>query len=154
MLCLLHYDSMNISAAVLGKSLGVTKILAFVRKPSYEAAYKASNVDIIVKMSDLIFNKIIMEIEQPPVKEIVHLGVGKVEIYSLIVSNRSKSLNMKIKDIALSPKFPKKCIIIGIYRDKDDEFHIPRGDHILKENDELFFVTHSEHLKQLTKILL
>src|SRR6056297_1590313 len=122
LLSFLHSDSQNISTAILAKTLGVPKVLAFVRKHTYEDAYKAAGVDITVKLSDLLINQIVMEIEKPPVKEIANLGPKRANIYALQIPQKSKSVNKKIKKITKNKEFPKESVFIGIYREKEEEY--------------------------------
>ena len=154
MLCLLNNDSDNIAASVLAKSLNVPRIIAFARKPMYEDAYKAAGVDIVIRLSDLLLNQIIMEIEQPPVKEIAKLGTGNVGIYAVNIPENSKGMNKSIKDITSDKKFPVESVFIGIYREKEDHFLIPRGNNHIKPNDRIFLVSKNQYIKKITKILL
>lgn len=153
-LSLLHNDSQNISTSILAKTLGVNKVLAFVRKPTYVDAYKAAGVDVTVKLSDLLVNQIVMEIEKPPVKEIANLGPKRANIYALQIPQKSKSVNKKIKKITKNKEFPKESVFIGIYREKEEEYLIPRGNNVIQPEDEIFLVAKAEHIKKISKILI
>ena len=95
-----------------------------------------------------------MEIEQPPVKEIAKLGRGNVGIYAIKIPENSKGSSKSIKDITSDRKFPVESVFIGIYRDNEDQFLIPRGNNHIKPNDRIFLVSKTEHIKKISKILL
>ena len=60
---------------------------------------------------------------------------------------------MSVKDIGQSSKFPEECVIMGIYRGENDEFFIPRGNNVIREGDELFLISKSQHMKAATDFL-
>ncbi|KQC11837.1 MAG: hypothetical protein APR63_12125 [Desulfuromonas sp. SDB] len=154
LLCLLKHDSDNIAATVLAKSLGVPRILAFIRKPIYEHAYQAAGADIVIKLSDLLINQIIMEIEQPSVKEIATMGGGKVGIYAFLIPPHASCINLTIKEITEKKEFPVESVFIGIFREKQGIFLIPRGNNKLMEQDRVFIVSKSQFVKKISRFLL
>jgi len=154
LLSFLHSDPQNISTSILAKTLGVRKVLAFVRKMNYEDAYKAAGVDMTVKLSDLLVNQIIMEIEKPPVQEIANLGTNRANIYAVQIPEKSKSVNKSIKEITNNKKFPKESVFIGIFREQEDKYMIPRGAHKIKQGDQIFLVSKPEHIKSISGILI
>ncbi|TYB31440.1 MAG: TrkA family potassium uptake protein [Candidatus Mcinerneyibacterium aminivorans] len=154
LLSFLHSDPQNISTAILARTLGVSKVLAFVRKHTYEEAYKAAGVDTTVKLSDLLINQIVMEIEKPPVKEIANLGPKRANIYAIQIPTSSKNINKTIEEITGVKKFPQESVFIGIYREKEDKYLIPRGNNVLQENDEVFIVSKPENINSISKLLI
>ncbi len=151
--CLMRNDADNISCALLAKSLGITDVVARLRQPQYEEAYKISGIKSIVNMSTLILDNIVMEVEKPKVRKVFNLGAGKASVFAIRIKKTSKVTNMSIKEIAQSKKFPNECVFMGIYRKVDDKFLIPHGNHVLKKNDTIFIVSNSEHIKQASDFL-
>lgn len=151
--CLLRDDGDNIASAILAKSLGVPSIIAVLRKPDYERAYRTVGVTKIISTTDLLANQIMMEIEQPTVKKIMSIGGGKAEIYAIQVPVDSKSVGMTIRQIAQNKKFPQDCVFIGIYNEAEDNFSVPRGDHLLNKWDTVFLISPSGSIKQATDFL-
>jgi trk system potassium uptake protein TrkA len=143
-LCLVRHDSDNIAISVLAKSLGVRSIIALLRKPEYEPAYKSAGVTTIISLTDLLLHQLMMEIEQPNVKSIMPLGGGKAEIYAVEIPPGAKSEQ---------GGFPQECVFVGIYHEDSDIFCIPRGDHDLKEWDTIFLVSNSQYIKPATDFL-
>ena len=151
-LCLMRLASDNIACALIAKSLGIPKIIARLRDPRYEQAYRLAGVNTIVRMADLLINQILMEIEQPKVKKVMTLSGGKAEIYAVRLSEKAKSVGMTVKDIAQSKDFPKDCVFMGIYKEQGD-FLIPRGNYTLQQLDTIFLVSTSQFIKQASDFL-
>lgn len=152
-LCLVRHDSDNIAISILAKSLGVRSIIALLRKPEYEAAYKSAGVTTLISLTDLLLHQLMMEIEQPNVKSIMPLGGGKAEIYAVEIPPGAKSIGMTVREITEQTGFPKECVFVGIYHEDSDIFCIPRGDHDLKEWDTVFLVSNGQFIKPATDFL-
>lgn len=152
-LCLIRSEGDNLATVVLAKSLGVPNIIALLRKPQYERAYESAGATAIIRMADLLLNQIIMEIEQPKVKKIMSLGGGKAEVYAIKIPDRARSIGMTVAEIAKHQKFPKECVFVGMYNEDVDDFIIPRGEHIIQENETVCLVSNSQHIKQVADFL-
>jgi len=152
-ICLMRSDADNISTALLSKSLGVPRVIARLRNPRYEHAYQLAGVTSVVRMAELILNQIVMEVEQPRVKKIMTLGGGKAEIYAVKIPKSARTIGMAIKDIAQDKSFPSECVFMGIYQEENDDFLIPRGNHVLQQGDTIFLVSKSQYVKQATDYL-
>jgi trk system potassium uptake protein TrkA len=153
-LCLIRNDGDNLACVVLAKSLGIPSIIALLRKPRYEQAYESAGATTIIRMADLLLNQIVMEIEQPKVKKIIALGGGKAEVYAVKIPQRARSIGMTVADVARHNKFPKECVFIGMYNEDQDDFIIPRGDHIFQEGETVCLVSNSQHIKQVADFLI
>jgi trk system potassium uptake protein TrkA len=151
--CLMYSSADNIACSLLAKSLGIPRIIGRLRFPSYEEAYKLAGVTSIVRMADLLINQIMMEIEQPKVRKITSVGGGMADIYAVMIPQKARSVGMSIKDIAQHADFPTECVFMGIYRETENEFFIPRGNHILQEGDNIFLVSKSQYIKAATNFL-
>jgi trk system potassium uptake protein TrkA len=152
--CLMYSSADNIACSLLAKSLGIPRVISRLRHPTYEEAYRLAGVNSIVRMADLLINQIMMEIEQPEVRKVTSIGGGKADIYAVKIPLKSKAIGMSVKDIGQSSKFPEECVIMGIYRVEKDEFFIPRGNNVIQQNDELFLVSKSQHIKAATDFLV
>ncbi|MCD4820304.1 MAG: TrkA family potassium uptake protein [Candidatus Cloacimonetes bacterium] len=151
--CLMRDDADNIACSLLMKSLGVENLVARLRQPQYEEAYILSGIKSIVNMSELVLDRIIMEIEKPKVRKVFNIGAGRAGVYAIRIDKNSKVAKMTIKDIAQNNKFPNECVFMGIYRQDSDEFLIPRGDNILNEDDTVFIVSKTDFIKQASEFL-
>jgi trk system potassium uptake protein len=153
LLCLTRLDSDNISCALLGRSLGIPRLIARLHNPRYEDSYKIAGITTIVRVADLLINQIMIEIEQPRVRSIMTLGKGKAEIFAIRIPGDAKSIGVKIKEITQNKKFPGECVFMGIYKEKSDEFFIPRGDHVISADDTLFLIVRKEYIQTVVHLL-
>ncbi|MCK4235535.1 MAG: TrkA family potassium uptake protein, partial [Candidatus Krumholzibacteria bacterium] len=153
-LCLLRDAGDNIACALLAKSLGISRIIARLRNPIYEEAYRLAGVTTIVRLSDLVVNQIMMEVEQPKVKKIITVGGGKAEIYAVKIPEGSRSVGMTIKEIDEDRNFPKECVFIGIYNIDNGDFLIPRGSHSIQDKDTVFLLSKTQYIRQAADFLI
>lgn len=146
-------DADNLACAILAKSLGVPEILVRMRNPEYENAYKVAGVSTVFRVTDLLVNQMIMEIEKPQVRKITTIGKGRAEIFIVVVPKNAKSAGMNVKQIAESKNFPPQCTFIGVYSKDKEEFSIPRGKQVINEDDELFLISTAEDIKKAADFL-
>ncbi len=153
LLCLMRNDADNISCALLAKSLGIENIIVRLRKPQYEQAYKIAGVNSIVDISELLLDRIIIEVEKPKVRKVFTVGVGKASVYAVHIPEDGKVVGKKIYEIAQDNNFPDECVFMGIFRKDEEEIMIPRGNHVLKANDLVFIFSKSQLIKVATDYL-
>jgi len=145
-------DAENLACAILAKSLGVPEILVRMRHPDYEKAYKVAGVTTIFRVTDLMVNQMMMEIEKPQVRKLTTIG-GKAEIFIVVVPKGANAAGMIVKDIAASPEFPSECTFIAVYNKQNEAFSIPRGQQVVSEGDELFLISAAENIKKAADFL-
>jgi len=81
------------------------------------------------------------------------LSRGRAEIYTIKIPGKAKSIGMKIKEIVKHKKFPSDCVFMGIYREEQDEFFIPRGEHEIKAADTIFLISKKEYIDMAVDLL-
>jgi Trk K+ transport system NAD-binding subunit len=106
MACLIRNDADNIAAAIRARSLGVPLIIALLRKPDFDQAYRSAGIDHSISATDLLSHQIMVEIEHPTVKKITSIGGGKAEIYAVEIPPEAASVGMTIREIT-SQKNPR-----------------------------------------------
>jgi len=146
-------DADNLACAILAKSLGVSRIIVRMRNPAYEDAYNLAGVTSIVRVTDLMINQMMMEVEQPRVRRIMTIGSGKGEVFMVIVPQDGKIAGKTVKDIAKSSKFPSQCVFLAVYNQDTEEFSIPKGQQVINEGDQLFMIATSEDIKKAADFL-
>ena len=153
LLCLMKDDADNIACALLSRSLGVSRIIARLRNPLYEQAYKQAGVTTIVRLADLLINRIMVEIEQPTVKRLISIGTGDVNIYSVKIPHKAKCIGMSIREITAQKGFPQDCVFMGLFQEEEEDFLIPRGDNVIHEDDTVFLVSKAMYIKSAAAAL-
>lgn len=134
-------DTANLTFAVLAKSLGVPQIVVRMRDPAYESAYRVAGVNHIVRVTDLMVNQVIVDLEQPDVRRLTTIGGGRADIFGIDVPERGDIAGKRVREIAQSPGFPSQCVIIAVLNQKTGQFVIPRGEQVINEGDELFLIS-------------
>jgi trk system potassium uptake protein TrkA len=142
-------DANNLLVAILAKSLEVPQVIVRMRSPSYENAYRVAGVSAIVRVTDLMINEMLLEIEHPTVRRITAIGGGKANIFMVVVPPGAAVSGQKVEAIAQSPRFPHECTIVAIYNQQTQQFSIPRGQQVITEGDELFVISKPEDIKKV-----
>lgn len=146
-------DAVNLAAAVLARSFGVDQVIVRMRNPSYENAYKMAGVTSILRVTNLMVNQMMMEIEKPQVRRIMRIGGGKAVIYSVTIPEGAKVAGETVENIARNPAFPPQCVVIAVYRSESGELLIPRGAQTVFEHDELFLISPGEDIPAVSGFL-
>jgi trk system potassium uptake protein TrkA len=146
-------DADNLATAILAKSLKVPRVVVRMRDPNYENAYKVAGVSKIVRVTDLMVNEMLMEIENPRVRAITTIGGGRANIFMVIVPKGGQVAGKTIKQIAGDEAFPSQCVVIALYSEEKGEFRIPRGEQVINEGDELFLISTAENIRKVADFL-
>ena len=146
-------DASNLACAILAKSLDVPKIIVRMRDPNYENAYRVAGVNSIVRVTDMMVNQMIMEIENPEVRRVTTIGAARANIFMVTVPDGAEAAGKSVEQITQSPAFPTQCVFVAAYNQQKKEFSIPRGKHIINEGDELFLVSAPENIKKVVNFL-
>lgn len=146
-------DADNLACAILAKSFEVPQVIVRMRDPAYKNAYVVAGVNSIVRVTDLMINQMMMDIENPQVRRITTIGGGKADIFIVTVPERAKVAGKSVKDIVDSRHFPSQCVFIAVYNKQTEEFSIPRGNQVINEGDELFLISAAENIKKAVDFL-
>jgi len=146
-------DADNLACAILARSLEVPRIIVRMRDPNYENAYKVAGVNRIVRVTDLMVNQMLMEIEDPRVRRITTIGGGRANIFMLIIPKGARVAGRTVKEIAGNKAFPSQCVVIAVYNQTKGEFNIPRGEQVIDEGDELFLISNAEDIRKVADFL-
>ena len=146
-------DADNLACAILAKSFNVPRVIIRMRDPAYKNAYVVAGADSIVRVTDLMVNQIMMDIENPQVRRITTIGGGKADIFMIKVPDRAKVAGKSVQDIVENRRFPSECVFIAVYNQQTEEFSIPRGKQVINEGNELFLISAAENIKAAVDFL-
>ena len=141
-------DADNLAFAIMSKSLGVPRILARMRNPAYENAYKLAGVNSILRVTDLMANQMVLEIEHPAVRRITTIGGGRADVFLVTVPKGSASSGRSVRDIVADPGFPDQCVFAAVYNEAEGDFASPRGDKVIEGGDELFLISPAANISK------
>ena len=140
-------DADNLASTIMAKSFDVPQVIVRMRDPSYERAYRVAGANTILRVTDLLVNKMILEIEKPDVQRVTTIGSGKADIFRMVVPEGSRAAGKRIRDIGASRKFPLECRFVAVYCQGSGEVQISRADHVINEGDELFIISPVDDIK-------
>jgi len=146
-------DADNLACAILSKSFGVPRIIARMRNPAFESAYKLAGVTSIVRVADILINQMLVEIEQSRVRKLISIGGGKADIYTVVVPESGKVVGKTIAEVTGSAKFPKRCMVVAVYDHETEEFALPRGGQVIAVNLEMVIISPAEFMKKAADFL-
>jgi trk system potassium uptake protein TrkA len=147
-------DADNLACAILAKSFGVPDVIARMRNPHYEKAYKLVGVTSVLHVTDLMVNQMIIEIEKPRVRRVLSVGGGKADIYAVVIPKTARVAGNTVESIAKHPDFPPKCVFVAVFNRERDELTIPRGQQVIHQGDELLLISPAEDMRKVTDFLL
>jgi trk system potassium uptake protein TrkA len=146
-------DADNLAFALLAKSFDVPRIIARMRDPRYESAYRQAGVAATSHIVDVFVNQLLLEIDEPHLRQIAVFGGGNASIVVDTVPEGAAVSGKSVSEIAADPDFPSECVITGIYRRDTQDFIIPRGSAEIREGDRVFLVAGRGNLRKASKFL-
>jgi trk system potassium uptake protein TrkA len=146
-------DADNLACAILAKSFNVPRVIVRMRDPAYKNAYVIAGANAIVRVTDLMVNQIMIDIENPQVRRITTIGGGKADIFMVKVPDDAKVAGKSVQDIVESRHFPSECVFVAVYNQQTETFSIPRGKQVITEGNELFLISAAENIKAAVDFL-
>ncbi len=146
-------DEVNIMSAITAKTLGTKYTIARVTAEEYkeDEAYLMHDlgIDLVINEEYDTAQEITRLISYPTSIKVGAFANGKVDVAEVKIKENSELINLKLVDT--KEKLKKDVIIASILR--DEKLIIPRGDVVLKENDELCIIGKSAEIYYLLKRL-
>ena len=146
-------DADNLAFSLLASNSGVPRIVARMRNPQYEAAYKRAGVTRTLDVGGLFVRQLVLEIEQPALLQVATFGGGKASIVVAIIPEGAVVHGQTVQEIAQHKEFPKECIIAGIFRREPEQFVFPRGAVQVHVGDQVFLAADTENVRKAAKFL-
>lgn len=146
-------DASNLASAILAKSFGVPQVIVRMRDPAYSNAYKSAGVNSVLRVTDMLLNRMITEIEKPDVRRITTIGEGQADIFMVTVPMSAKIHGKTIIEITGIPDFPDQCVFIAAYDLETEDFIIPHGHDVIKQGAQIFLISPSDVIKQAVDLL-
>ena len=147
----MSYDSDNLAFSLLAKHFNVPQIIVRMKDPKCEEVYKTVGVNNIARVTKLLIDQIMVNIESPELRKAI--SFGDVEICIFDIQESAQCLDQTIAEVVSQDGFPKKCTITCIFDDFSNSFIIPRGDHVIHPKDRMFLCGSIEDIKEAVKYL-
>lgn len=147
-------DADNLAFALLCRNFNVPQIIARMRDPRYEMAYKMAGVTRTLHVSDLLVRQLVLEIEQPTLRQVATFGRGQACIAAATIPPKALVDGKSVKEIGQDKNFPVECVIAGIFREETQRFTIPRGAISVHVGDQVFLAADMDNLRKASEYLL
>lgn len=141
------YQEINLMSSLLAKNYNVPKTIARVQNPEYKSVFEKLNIDIVISPELVAANYIEKLIDRPGIVDLAIIGRGDAEILELIITENSKVVNKKLKEI-----YKKDYLIIAVY--EDDELTIPDGETELKPNDRIIILAKKDAVDEVRRLFV
>jgi trk system potassium uptake protein TrkA len=146
-------DADNIACALLGRSLGIERIIGRLRDTSYAPAYEVAGVTHLIRATHMLRNQVVLHVEHPKVEEIVNIGESAAQIFSVRVPQDGWCAGRSVSEIAAERKFPRDCLLIGLRRVGSSALEIPRGDSCVQTGDAVMMIAPDHSIEQAVALL-
>ncbi len=141
-------DEINLLSGLLGKELGVKRVILLAHKPDYVQLYGSLGIDSTISPRLVTATETIRFIKEEAISRVAILAEGKAEMLESQVDATSPLVGKPLMDI----DFPKGAIVGAVLRG-EDEVIIPRGDFSLQPGDRVVVFCRSEAMKTVEKML-
>ena len=151
---LTNRDEDNLIASLFAHKMKVNNIITKITRDNYKDIAKSIGINSIIDPKLITANKIIKYARslrgsrQSEIENIYKICNEKAEAIEFIVSDSTKNIKKKFKDISLKDN----CIIATIVRNKD--IIIPTGDDYLEINDKVIIVNSDSKPLELNDIFI
>jgi len=149
-------ETTNITVCAIAKQLGAKRTIARISNTEFienkdEVGFTEFGVDELISPESLAASEIELLLDQSAFNDSYEFEDGALTMVGLILSNSASIVGKTIKEAATV--FPEMHFIaIAIQRGGTQFTLIPRGDTILKEGDQVYFITSTGGVEELYKL--
>ncbi|NIQ97003.1 MAG: TrkA family potassium uptake protein [Desulfuromonadales bacterium] len=138
--CLTQNDQYNIIAALIGRSLGFSKVILQIHDADYMHICSELDLHNVINPSQTISRYLADMVAGIDILELSSLIKGEARCFMIEVDDETSG-GIEALDL------PEESRVICIYR--DDELLFPGSGTRLQVDDEVIILTHSKHLEEL-----
>ncbi|MBT8303386.1 MAG: Trk system potassium transporter TrkA [Bacteroidia bacterium] len=149
-------ETTNITVCAIAKQLGAKRTIARISNTEFienkdEVGFMEFGVDELISPEALAASEIELLLDQSAFNDSYEFEDGALTMVGLILSNTASIVGKSIKEAATI--FPEMHFIaIAIQRGGTQYTLIPRGDTVLKEGDQVYFITSTGGVEELYKL--
>ena len=138
----------NIMSCLMAKSKNISRTIAIVDNTDYFELSESIGVDTLINKKLLAANQIFRFIRKGNILELNKLNNMNAEVLEFLISDESKVVGKKIKDL----DFPRSAIIGGVISDGVGK--IALGDFIIKKGDRVLVCSLYNAINKVEKLFL
>ena len=142
-------DETNMVISLLAKELGAKNVATRIGKIEYdESVLKKLGIDIVIHPEAAAAGYISELITKPEVLDLAFISRGQAEIMELEITEKSKILGKKIKDI----EHPSGSAIVAVY--ENDNLIIPDKDSEINVGSKILILAKRDIAEKVRKLIL
>lgn len=150
-IAVMRNDADNLTFALLAKHFNIKNIHVRMNSPRYEAIYKSVGVTNIARVTDLLIEQFLVNIDTPELRKVI--GLGNLEICIANVAEGGKAGGMTMAQLAAEKGFPNGIVVTCLFRDDTELFEVARGDTVIQEKDRVFLCGHRKDIEAAAKLI-
>ncbi len=143
---LMRASADNLAFSLLARGAGVERIIARMPNPKYRAAYERAGVTTILDVAGMFIDRLVFEIERPPVHQVAAIADGQGAIVWVTVADGADVCNRPLEQVRADRRFPHGCVVAGLMRKGDPRLLFPSGRDRLLPGDRVLLVGTGEGL--------
>jgi len=133
-------DERNSIMALQAKRLGIKRVIAIARDPSYVSLLEDNNI-VCISAPYATAAMVENHLDRPSVADLFEIESGVASLIDMEVPKNAKVVGQVIQDIDI----PDQCVVAALIR--DDDFVVPRGQTQILEGDHVVFVGPSKAIQ-------
>ena len=133
-------DERNSIMALQAKRLGIKRVIAIARDPSYVSLLEDNNI-VCISAPYATAAMVENHLDRPSVADLFEIESGVASLIDMEVPKNAKVVGQVIQDIDI----PDQCVVAALIR--DDDFVVPRGQTEILEGDHVVFVGPSKAIQ-------
>jgi trk system potassium uptake protein TrkA len=143
----------NLAFSLLAHGAGVERIIARMPNPRYRAAYERAGVTSILDATGLFLDRLVLEIERPPVHQVATIADGQGAVVWVTVADGSAASGRALDELRADRRFPRGCIVSGLLRAEGERLLFPAGRDRLLSGDQVLLVGTIEAVTRVADLL-
>jgi len=143
----------NLAFSLLAHGAGVARIIARMPNPRYRAAYERAGVTSILDATGLFLDRLVLEIERPPVHQVAAIADGQAVIVWVTVADGSAASGQAVDEVRSDRRFPRGCMISGLLRAEGGRLLFPTGRDRLLPGDQVLLVGTIDGVTRMADLL-
>jgi trk system potassium uptake protein TrkA len=143
----------NLAFSLLAHGAGVERIIARMPNPRYRAAYERAGVTSILDATGLFLDRLVLEIERPPVHQVATIADGQGVVVWIAVAEGSAASGRALDEVRADRRFPRGCMVSGLLRAEGERLLFPTGRDRLLPGDQVLLVGTIEGVTRAADLL-
>ncbi|MFT4762274.1 MAG: trk system potassium uptake protein TrkA [Paraglaciecola sp.] len=148
-------ESTNLITTILAKKMGAKQTIARVRNDEYltsehRETFNQLGVDSVISPRQLASKEIQRLIKKCSFTDIFDFEDGKISLAGMTLNNSSPLLNMRLMDF---PEMKTDLSLRPIAILRGHRTIIPRGNHVLRHNDHIYFITNKSNIDRIEQFV-